>query len=334
MSDGRSYYEGSCGFVGQLEDFEAWRRACGRWGSADARRLRWFARHCEDTCPGATSLTQAALDEWCRHRDTESISSWASRTSQARAFAAWARDRGLTEAVPPSAPRVGPSEYVPHSFTDEELRRLFAAADSIVPRKGHPEDRVRKIQCAALFRLLYSSGMRTTEARRLRRADVDLATGVICVRDSKGPDQHYVALHPSMTKVLAAYDEAVERLQPRREWFFESYGGGRLTADWVSRNFKKLWRVANGDPEGVVPYQLRSEYATRNVTSWDGDAFDAHDRLLWLSRSMGHRSTKSTLHYFSLTPAISDKILNATGGRMDEIIPDPWEWEEAEDDGR
>ena len=84
----------------------------------------------------------------------------------------------------------------------------------------------------------------------------------------------------------------------------------------------------------LYPTLLRHEYATRNIMSWDGDAFDAHDRLLWLSRSMGHRSVQSTLHYFTLVPAISDKILEATGERMDEIIPDVWEWEEADDDGR
>ena len=92
----------------------------------------------------------------------------------ARAFADWARGRGLTDAVPPKPPRKEPDDYVPHSFTDDELRRLFAAADAIVPYKGRRMSRIRKIQCAAFFRLLYSSGIRTTEARLLRRGDVDL----------------------------------------------------------------------------------------------------------------------------------------------------------------
>ena len=50
---------------------------------------------------------------------------------------------------------------MPHSFTDGELARLFAAADSIVPARGRRDSRIRKIQCVALFRLLYSSGSRT-----------------------------------------------------------------------------------------------------------------------------------------------------------------------------
>ena len=328
-------FEGSCGFWEQLEAFAGWRRARGLWSRGYAKNLLYFARHCEAAEPGAASLAQGALDSWCAVRDTEEPSSCVNRTLPARAFAEWAGGRGLTDAVPPRPSRVGPDDYVPHAFADAERRRLFAAADSIVPYMGRRESRIRKVQCVAFFRLLYSSGIRTTEARLLRREDADLKEGVLSIRHSKGPDQHYVALHPSMVEVLRAYDEAAERLQPGREWLFESSRGGHLSRRWVVNNFKKLWEAAgNGDTEGIVPYQLRHEYATRNIMSWDGDAFDAHDRLLWLSRSMGHRSVQSTLHYFSLVPAISDKILEATGERMDEIIPDVWEWEEADDDGR
>ena len=324
-------YEGSCGFWGQLESFAGWRMAHGRWNDTYAKNLLYFARHCAGLEPGAETLSQGALDSWCAVRDTEEPVSCAMRTMPARAFADWARGRDLTDAVPPAPPRVGPDDYVPHAFTDDELRRLFAAADSVVPYRGRKDYRIRKIQCVALFRLLYSSGIRTTEARRLRREDVDLDGGVLNIRHSKGPDQHYVALHPSMTEVLRAYDEAAERLQPGREHFFEAYRGGRLSRRWVEKNFKRLWKEAgNGDPDGVVPYQLRHEFATRNIMSWEGDAFDAHDRLLWLSRSMGHRRLKSTLHYFSLAPAISDKILEATGEEMDKIIPDVWDKGEGE----
>ena len=209
-------YEGSCGFWGQLEAFAKWRRARGLWNPDYARKLLYFARHCEAAVPGATSLPQAALDSWCLVRDTEEPASCERRTRPARAFAKWAGGRGLTDAVPPEPPKAGPDDYVPHAFADDELRRLFAAADSIVPYRNRKDCRIRKIQCVAFFRLLYSSGIRTTEARHLRCGDVDLDGGVLSIRHSKGPDQHYVALHPSMVEVLRAYDEAAERLQPGR----------------------------------------------------------------------------------------------------------------------
>ena len=315
----------TCGFADQLLAFAEWRKASGRWNRHDDATTRYFDAHCAGVDPEAASLTQHMIDSWCERRDTESGASCNARTNLARRFCDWARGRGLTDAVTPARPKVSPSGYVPHSFTDRELTRLFAAADSIVPARGRLDSKIRKVQCVAFFRLLYSSGLRTVEARLLRREDVDLERGLLSIRRSKGPDQRYVALHPSMTEVLRAYDEAAERLQPGREWFFESRLGGHLSEDWVSGNFEMLWREANGEPDGAIAYQLRHEYARRNVTSWDCDAYDAHDRLLALSASMGHRSVESTLHYFSLAPAISDKILERTGEEMESVIPDLWE---------
>lgn len=67
-----------------------------------------------------------------------------------------------------------------------------------------------------------------------------------------------------------------------------------------------------------------------NKLSWDCDAFEAHDRLLWLSKSMGHRHLSSTLYYFSVTPALADKLLALTGDDMDRILPVEWEAEDGE----
>ena len=42
-----------------------------------------------------------------------------------------------------------------------------------------------KVEVPVFFRLLYSTGMRTTEARLLRVEDVDLQSGVINIRYTK-----------------------------------------------------------------------------------------------------------------------------------------------------
>ena len=56
--------------------------------------------------------------------------------------------------------------------------------------------------------------MRTTEARLLKRKDVNLDNGIISIRDSKGNGRHYVVLHDSMTELMQKYDMAVDRLIP------------------------------------------------------------------------------------------------------------------------
>ena len=82
-----------------------------------------------------------------------------------------------------------------------------------------------------------------------------------------------------MTEVLRAYDEAAERLQPGREHFFESSRGGHLSRDWVADNFRRLWKEAgNGDPEGIVPYQLRNADLLETPTLCEEPEAGVHSR--------------------------------------------------------
>ena len=317
------------GFAGQLDAFVRYRKASGSWNEhASAENLRFFDRHCASVDPSSPELTQEMLDSWCAMRETESPRSCYTRTLIARQFAEYALARGLAGAVPGRMPAPGRTAYVPHAFTEEELGRFFEACDSIVPYMNRHASLVRKITCPAFFRLLYSSGVRTTEARLLGRGDVDLEHGVLNIRKSKGYDQHYVALHPSMVEVLRAYDAAAEKLQPGREWFFQSSKGGHYCREWVADNFRALWRAANGDAGPVVPYDLRHHYAIENISSWDCDAFEASDRLHRLSKSMGHRWTASTLYYYSIVPALADKLREKMEERFDATVPEVWDDEE------
>lgn len=316
------------GFAAQLEAFVRYRRASGSWNGSYDECLRGFDRHCARIDPSAPSLTQGMLDGWCEMRDTESPGSCFKRTLPARRFAEYARARGLTGAEPPEMRWVKDPAYIPHAFTDGELGRFFGACDGIVPFKNRRDCLIRKIACAAFFRLLYSSGIRTTEARLLRREDVDLVHGVLDIRKSKGYDQHYVALHESMAEVMRAYDAAAEKLQPGREWFFESSKGGPYTRTWVSSNFRTLWTKANGDAGPVVPYDLRHHYAIENISSWGCDPFEATEKLHNLSKSMGHRWTVSTLYYYSMVPALAGKLQEKMEERFNEVVPEVWDDEE------
>ncbi len=107
------------------------------------------------------------------------------------------------------------------------------------------------------FRLLYSVGMRTTEARLFRTEDVDLRQGVIDIQKSKGYDQHYVVMHDTMTDLMARYDRAIAELQPSRTYFFQSFKGSHYSRDWARDNFGTLWNKANGSAASPVAYDIR-----------------------------------------------------------------------------
>jgi integrase len=212
----------------------------------------------------------------------------------------------MTTVTEPTIPRKEPRTYLPHAFTETELRNFFAACDSIPAKPASEEQLSRRITVPIFFRLLYSSGIRTNEARALKREDVDLDGGVLNIRYSKGHDQHYIVLHDSMLTLIKRYDIAIAKMYPDRTYFFPTKKGGFHTAGWVQKNFHEMWRQHNGG--NPVPYALRHNYAIENINSWIGEGFEFNAKLLYLSKSMGHRVLESTKYYYSLVPALADII--------------------------
>ncbi len=315
-------------FSQELEDFVGYRSASGTWNEhSSAQNLKYFDRYCADNYPDNCSLTQDMVDAWCAQRETETGSSCYMRTLIVREFLEYLRRRGRTRVTVPKPPKLERRKYIPHAFTDDELARFFKACDSIIPYKDRPESVLRKIQCPVFFRLLYSSGMRTTEARHLKREDIGLVHGVVNIRKSKGSDQHYVALHSTMTELLCRYDQAADRLQPGRTYFFESRKGTFYGRDWVNDNFKKIWESANGTAKGIIPYDVRHHYAVENISSWEDDSFTFSEKLHYLSKSMGHRHIRSTLYYYSIVPRLADKIQAKTETGFNDIVPEVWDEE-------
>ena len=150
----------------------------------------------------------------------------------------------MTDVLPMPVPKAEKRTRVPHAFTREELQNFFHECDSIVPYKPSPKFLLPKMTCPVFFRLLYSSGIRTTEARKLKRSEVDLVHGVLDIHETKGYAQHYVALHDSMTDLLKQYDREVEKIYPGRTYFFENAMGTGYSRQWVVYIFRKLWETA------------------------------------------------------------------------------------------
>jgi site-specific recombinase XerD len=303
-----------------MESFIAFRKASGRWNDFDAQNLRYFNRHCAEMFPGAMELTQEMVDVWCRRRDTELSNTCRGRIYVIHHFICYLKERGLTEINEPPIPTKAPRIYIPHAFTEEELVNFFKACDNLPTTPRRRDILSRRIIVPVFFRLLLSSGIRTTEARLLRVDDVKLDDGILNIRHSKGSSQHFVVLHDSMLSLMRRYDNAIRMLYPEREYFFQSFRGSCLTNQWVVVNFRQLWRKYN--TSHAVAYELRHNYAIENINQWVGEGFNFYDKLLYLSRSMGHSELESTKYYYSLVPALSGILSRLTGENFNNTIPD------------
>lgn len=315
----------------QFEEFVYSKRASQRWCQSYEENLHYFDNYCADRFPNASALTEEML-EWCNERPTENGNSCRYRITVISNFVKYAQKKGWTETAPPQVPSQKPCTYVPHAFTKDELVRFFQACDRHVTDTFNYQDyiisKLNKLELPVYYRLLLSTGMRTNEARWLKRSDVNLAEGVININQSKGADQHRVALHESMLRLLERYDENMAKVMADRTCFFPDRNDCFHPPVWADYHFRIIWKEVSKEP--ARPYDLRSNYAVANVTRWKQIGFELHDKLLYLSRTMGHRHVSSTYGYFNLSPALADKIKSLTEESFNNLLPKLPDYEQEE----
>lgn len=110
---------------------------------------------------------------------------------------------------------------------------------------------------SAILEVIYSGGLRISEAIGLNWEDVDFDEGRFLVR-GKGRKERYCMLGAPAAAALQRYRSCRSGSDPA---IFTGYHGGRITARSVQRAFERYVAAAGLPPE-CTPHKLRHSFAT------------------------------------------------------------------------
>ena len=158
--------------------------------------------------------------------------------------------------------------------------------------------------------IVLSSGLRLSEACRLTGRDVDLADGVLTVRESKFRKSRLVPLHSTVTRALARYVACRNACRgvPRSEYFFRTDRVPALTRAAVQKTFSRLrnrlgW-TATGRTHRPRIHEFRHTFAVRRLLRWYEDGADVDRKILALATYLGHAKVTDTYWYLSASPEL------------------------------
>ena len=238
-----------------------------------------------------------------------------------RELARWLGRRGVQAYVLPAGALPRPARYVPHIYTGQELAALFAQTD-----RCHYDSQVpfRHLVMPVLFRTIYACGLRASEARLLRFGDVDLAAGVLTIRDGKGGKDRQVPVSAPLRDRLTDYHARVAG-RTGGDWFFPGTSGRPLTLANIDKNFRRfLWQARiphGGRGHGPRVHDLRHTMAVNNLRLWFASGQDAAVLLPVLQAYMGHSTIADTDYYLRLTaesyPHITARVQRIFG----DVVP-------------
>jgi integrase/recombinase XerD len=290
-------------FTQHVEDYLRLRRTLGYKLDDHARLLRRFAVHL-DGIAAEFVTTEVALG-WALEVDAspDSVVRW-KRMLVVRGFARYMSGIDPRTEIPPTGLiRFRQRRRPPFIYSDDEIVALMEQA-----RTG-----IRQALVAATYEtligLLAATGMRTSEAIKLDRSDIDWVEGVLLVRESKFDKSRYVPLHKTTLAALERYAGVRDKLcpNPLEVSFFVSLRRTRLYNCAVHATFRRICRNAGVGASAPYPprlHDLRHTLAVKTLLGWYRDGLDVQSRLPALSTYLGHRDPVHTYYYLSAAPEL------------------------------
>ena len=285
-----------------VDEYLSLRRHLGFTLEKAGHLLPDFATYMEQA--GASTVTIDLALAWAKQPADRSAGWWQDRLSMVRGFSRYLHGIDPSHEIPPVAllPRVRHRD-VPHIYTEAEINRLMSAARSLAPDP-------RATTYTTVIGLLAATGMRSGEAIRLDRNDIDWGEGILSIRFTKFGKSRQLVLHPTTVDALRRYDGQRHTWCPRPQTpaFFISASGARLRHGNLNNAFRELVKRAGLEPESGVrrprPHDLRHTFVVNTLVDWYRSGLDINSKMHLLSTYLGHTHPRHTYWYVSATPQL------------------------------
>lgn len=256
--------------------------------------LTWLADYLSegrDACPSPDQITVLDLRGYVAvlHEMGYAKSTIARRLAAVRSFFRFGQREGWLRTNPAKALR-NPRKprHLPHFLTTKEVGLLLSAPCT---------DSVLGVRDCAILETLYSAGLRVSELVGINDADLDLTSGLVCVR-GKGRRERLALIGSFAARALQRWLPlrrlAATEASGSNAPVFPNRFGRRLTTRSVARMLEKYLRQANLDLR-TTPHTLRHSFATHLL--------DRGAEIRSVQELLGHKSLVTTQIYTHMTTA-------------------------------
>lgn len=207
------------------------------------------------------------------------------------------------------------SDFTPYIFTQEQITAIFKSCDTLVLQRHNTNSSLFAIP--ALLRILYSTGLRISEALNLKNEDVDLKKHVIKITQTKNGCARIVPICIELEEVLRQYLKYRDKLPVKnvslpKSLFFVKNNGTIISNYSVGYYFRGLLKELGISPIGTGNgpriHDLRHTFAVHALAKLAKSGENIYSIIVALSNCLGHKSIKSTDMYVRLTSTMYPEI--------------------------
>jgi len=318
-------------FTLYILDFIYYKRSCGlKYEDSAPCVLRMICHQMNQYPADNLEMTKEMVNALVAKRPSEAYSTQSRRISYLRQLAIYLNMRGIPAYIyPENSIHKEEKTFVPYLFTQDEINAVYQVADNLIRIKRYPN--YEKVY-PTLLRLLFSSGLRISEALNLKIRHFDYLDALLLIENSKNGKSRRIPLSASMSHVLIEYLEHRYGPAPDRERFiFEAPDGGRYSRGSVRSTIMNIFKGA-GLPtvsDGYHPrvHDARHQFAVSAMEKMKAEGMDLYCAMPLLSTYLGHKGLRETEKYLWLPEFRMEEIAVSGDKLIEGMIPEV-SWDE------
>ena len=226
----------------------------------------------------------------------------------------------------PRRPKKCCANYAPTIFTHEQMRAIFNVCDNLIMKEHHAQSIM--IIMPALIRILYSIGIRISEALSVLNKDVDFERRVIVLNNTKNRCQRLAPVNETLEQVLRQYISYRNRIptpgvaNPDSHLFVSATGkpcSRRTVLKYFHRIIEECGIPRRCDQRGPMVHEIRHSAAVHSLIKLTHAGMDIYCSLPLLATFMGHKKVLDTETYVRLTQEMYPEVLKMNAEVTDQV---------------
>jgi len=178
--------------------------------------------------------------------------------------------------------RPSKDKKLPHVLSQEDIKLIF--------------NHTKNLKHRTILMLIYSAGLRVSEAALMKLNDIDFDRNVIHIKNAKGRKDRVTILAEKLKIIMTAY---LEKYKPDT-WLFEGQEpGSHITIRTIQKVFENSVS-SSGINKDVSVHSLRHSFATHLLENGTD--------VRYIQELLGHENTKTTMIYTKVSNSALRKI--------------------------
>ena len=315
-------YEWKSEFAQAALNYISLKRQTGMKFEQQERYLRHFDTFYYNKGFESAVLTKEIAHDFIYDKNERAVSHY-NKEVVMRDFALYLTNRGYHAYVVKINTILPRCKFIPHILTDDEVCCIFAAVDNY-PFTGKS---YRNSVDPLLFRFLYGTGARISEALNIVLNDLDIQAGTVTIRCAKNMKDRLLPMSDGLTKRIVSFIDTFHHYGDKSMWLFPScHNGiaGQMDKSTAYNHFRDYLLMADIPHTDIGPriHSFRHGFAVKCLKNWVLSGNDLTNMLPYLSAYMGHTDFRGTQYYLRLTSDLYPEIVQRVETEFGYVIPE------------